>query len=144
MNKLECTPYPWMVRLMQADGEPAFAVYEHTVPVIAVDREYWPDSYERPVEKGGYFPIEEYSAVMANRMGVVRMILLAPAMYHLLGNMLEFLDTHYPAEKYPHDIEHPEDKQAFAEWVIARDRESIRDILQKVQTGRGLKLMPFD
>lgn len=143
MPNFECTPYPWMVRLIDAGGEPAFAVYEHTHPVIGVDSNYWPDRYEVPPEKDGYFPIEEYSGVMPNRMGVARMILLAPAMYHLLHSMLEFLDTNYPAEKYPHDIEHPEDRKKFAEWVVARDRESIRDILQKVETGRGLKLTPY-
>lgn len=143
MNYLECTPYPWMVRLMNTGLGPAFTVYEHVEPVIAIDRDYWPDRYDAPAEKDGYFPIEKYSGIMPNRMGVCRMLLLAPAMYHLLESMLEFLDTNYPAEKYPHDIEHPEDREKFAEWVLARDRESIRDILQKVETGHGLKLIPY-
>ena len=138
MNRLECTPYPWKVRLHYADGHAAYSIYASTLPAIAVDEDFWTDHNGPQIDTVIDNEIGDSSCVLDTRLGTARLILMAPAMYHLLSSMLEFLDRHYPADKYPVNLEFSDDK--FEECVIASDRESIRKIVAKIETAEGVKL----
>ena len=131
MLPYECTPYPWLVRIMYVDGEPMFSIYEHTRAQIVADREFWPEC-RRPNEVEEYFPLDEHAFIMPNRVGVARLIVSAPTMYELLKETLEWLDDKFPADKYPLDLDNHYRNRC--DIAVARRRESIRSIISECLT----------
>lgn len=133
------TPYPWLVRIIHLDeGGPAFGVYEHTHPAIAVDREFWPDQYHPPTDANGYFQLDKYAGVSENRIGVALLIKAIPDMHKLLEIALRIIDEYFPAKIYSDDPE-PFDETKLKELYYANRREDIRRLLAYLENPTELE-----
>jgi hypothetical protein len=60
---------------------------------------------------------------------------VAPAMYEMLKETLDWLDEQYPADKYPLDPDN-QYRRNLHDLVIARRRENIRSVIAQVEQWR--------
>ena len=113
----ENTTYPLLVRIMQAEGDPVFAVSRHSRAQIVVD--------------------DNFMDIAPDRYGIAHLLLTAPAMYEMLKETLDWMDEQYPADKYPLDPDNHY-RRNFHDLVIARRRENIRCVLMQAEGQREM------